>query len=162
MMRTLPQPGGWRLGPHLAGGLTLCHYPSFQICPSLPALQQRIRDEFPDFVRFGIHVMASQNHAGEVVIGDSHEYDDESFAPFDQLLIDALILGYLRGLVNLADWSLGARWHGVYAKHPSEPLFTTEPQPRCHVVLSPGGAGMTLALGWAERLWSDEGFGGSP
>ena len=42
MMRTGPQPGGWRLGPHLAGGLTLCHYQAFEVCPSLPALKARV------------------------------------------------------------------------------------------------------------------------
>ena len=88
MMRTVPQPGGWRLGPHIAGGLTLCHYAAFRDCPSLPRLQQRIAEQMPDFVRFGIHVMASQNHLGEVVIGDSHEYDAD-ISLFDKTQIDA-------------------------------------------------------------------------
>lgn len=152
MMRTLPQPSGWRLGPHLAGGLTLCHYAAFRACPSLPALRARIEAEYADHVRLGVHVMAAQNHLGEVVIGDSHEYGDDAFAPFDRALIESLILGYLRERVELPDWSLGERWHGVYAKHPREPLFLAEPQPRCHVLSSPGGAGMTLSLAWAEQL----------
>jgi D-hydroxyproline dehydrogenase subunit beta len=151
MMRTLPQPSGWRLGPHLAGGLTLCHYAAFRACPSLPSLRARIETEYADHVRLGIHVMASQNHLGEVVIGDSHEYGD-ALSPFDRVMIDELILNYLRNMVDLPDWSLGERWHGVYAKHPTEPLFTAEPQPRCHVLSSPGGAGMTLSLAWAEQL----------
>ncbi len=45
MMRTSPQPEGWRLGPMLAGGLTLCHYAAFQVCPSLPALQSTVRGD---------------------------------------------------------------------------------------------------------------------
>lgn len=153
MLRTLPQPSGWRLGPHLAGGLTLLHYAAFRDCPTLPTLRARLVTEYPDHIRFGIHVMASQNHFGEVVIGDSHEYGDDAFSPFDRVLIDELILNYLRNLVDLPDWSLGQRWHGVYAKHPTQPLFTTEPQPRCHVLGSPGGAGMTLAFAWTEQLW---------
>ena len=64
MMRTAPQPGGWRLGPMLAGGLTLGHYPTFQACPSLPALKRRFEETMPEFVRLGIHVMAAQNVAG--------------------------------------------------------------------------------------------------
>ncbi|HUR54806.1 MAG TPA: TIGR03364 family FAD-dependent oxidoreductase, partial [Gemmataceae bacterium] len=75
MMKSAPQPGGWRIGPHLAGGLTLCHYKAFDACPSLPALKQRVAETMPECVRFGIHVMASQNDRGEVIIGDSHEYD---------------------------------------------------------------------------------------
>ncbi|MBP3958022.1 hypothetical protein J8F10_22430 [Gemmata sp. G18] len=32
MMKTRPQPNGWRIGTHLAGGLTLCHYRAFEMC----------------------------------------------------------------------------------------------------------------------------------
>jgi D-hydroxyproline dehydrogenase subunit beta len=153
MMRTVQQPNGWRLGPHLAGGLTLCHYAAFQTCPSLPALKQRIADEMPEYVRYGIHVMASQNHLGEVVIGDSHEYDGD-IEPFDKPHIDELILSYLRGLVRLPDWTIAARWHGLYAKPPSQPVFTAEPQPGVTIFSSPGGAGMTLSFGLADDWWA--------
>jgi FAD dependent oxidoreductase TIGR03364 len=152
MMRTAPQPNGWRLGPHLAGGLTLGHYPAFEACPSLPAVKARFAAEYPEYGRFGIHVMAAQNHLGEVVIGDSHEYDDE-IAPFASDRIDELILAYLRKMLVLPDARIAARWSGVYAKHPTRPLFTLEPQPGCHVVASPGGAGMTLSFGFAEAWW---------
>ena len=42
MMRTVAQPAGWKLGPHLASGLTLRHYASFEPCPSHAALRERI------------------------------------------------------------------------------------------------------------------------
>ena len=152
MMRTVPQPDSWRLGPMLAGGLTLGHYASFQACPSLGELKRRFAETMPEFVRLGIHVMASQNSPGEVVIGDSHEYDD-AIEPFDRPIIDDLILGYLRGMVALPDPTIAARWHGIYAKHPTKPLFTAEPRPGVKVVTAPGGAGMTLSFGFAEQLW---------
>jgi D-hydroxyproline dehydrogenase subunit beta len=152
MMRTPAQPDGWRLGPMLAGGLTLCHYPTFQACPSLPALKRRYEETMPEFVRQGIHVMAAQNFLGEVVIGDSHEYDD-AIDPFDKPSIDALILEHLRGMVRLPDESIAARWHGIYAKHPSKLIYTAEPQPGAKVMTAPGGAGMTLSFGFAEELW---------
>jgi FAD dependent oxidoreductase TIGR03364 len=152
MMRTVPQPGGWQLGPHIAGGLTLCHYAAFQSCPSLIPLRNRVAAEMPDFVRHGIHVMASQNGLGEVVIGDSHEYGNDP-SPFDNPAINALILGYLSGLLELPEWTIAARWHGTYAKHSTRPLFVAEPQPAVHVVTAPGGAGMTMSFGWADDLW---------
>jgi D-hydroxyproline dehydrogenase subunit beta len=154
MMRTPPQPDGWRLGPMLAGGLTLGHYSAFQACASLPALKRRFEETMPEFVRQGIHVMAAQNFLGEVVIGDSHEYDD-SIDPFDKPGIDALILDYLRDMVRLPDRSIAARWHGIYAKHPTRLIYTAEPQPGAKVVTAPGGAGMTLSFGFAEELWGE-------
>jgi FAD dependent oxidoreductase TIGR03364 len=155
MMRTQPQPGGWRLGAHLAGGLTLCHYASFQSCPSLSALRERFRHEMPDYVKYGIHVMASQNHLGEVVIGDSHEYEDD-IEPFDKAHIDELILAYLGQMVRLPDARIAARWNGVYAKHPTLPAYTARPMKGVAVRVAPGGAGMTMSFGLADR-WFESG-----
>ncbi len=152
MMKTRPQPNGWHLGTHLAGGLTLTHYPSFEVCPSLSALKQRIARTMPEYVKYGIHVMASQNDRGEVVIGDSHEYDAD-ISPFDKPEIDELILKRLRVLANLPDWHVAARWHGVYAKHPTKPFVTAEPQPGCVIAVAPGGVGMTMSFGIAADWW---------
>jgi FAD dependent oxidoreductase TIGR03364 len=155
MMKTRPQPQNWRLGPHLAGGLTLCHYKNFEVCRSLPMLKARVRETMPEFHRYGIHVMAAQNDRGEVVIGDSHEYDAE-ISPFDKPEIDGLILNYLQGrMAQLPDWTIAARWHGVYAKHPTEPVVFAEPQSGCVVVAATGGAGMTLAFGIARDWWEE-------
>jgi FAD dependent oxidoreductase TIGR03364 len=156
MMRTVPQPAGWRLGPHLAGGLTLCHYPAFRTCAALAALQQRVAAQWPEYVRYGIHVMASQNHLGEVVIGDSHEYD-EAIEPFDKAAIDGLILDYLRRMVRLPDETIAGRWHGHYAKHPTLPVFSARPRPGVTVMTAPGGAGMTLSFGLALDWWETGG-----
>lgn len=152
MLATGPQPDGWRMGPHLAGGLTLAHYPAFEVCRTLAALKRRIAAAMPEHVKYGIHVMAAQNELGEIVIGDSHEYD-EAITPFCNDRIDRLILDYLSKMLHLPDPAVVRRWHGVYAKHPALTQFTAEPQPGCHILNSPGGAGMTLAFGLAERWW---------
>jgi len=152
MMRTAPQPNGFRVGTMLAGGLTLCHYKAFEKCKSLPALKQRFDAEMSEYVKYGIHVMLSQNGNNECVIGDSHEYD-EDITPFDKRSIDEMILSYLGGLVNLPSSEIQERWHGIYAKHPTQSLFTAEPQPNAHVVVAPGGAGMTMSFGFAEDMW---------
>jgi FAD dependent oxidoreductase TIGR03364 len=152
MLRTVPQPGGWKLGPMLAGGLTLRHYESFRVCPSLEALKRRIAAETPELDQYGVHVMASQNGLGEVVLGDSHEYGDD-ITPFDKACIDELILRELRRMLVLPDWTIQERWHGVYAKTTGAFPFFAEPEPNIHVHVAPGGAGMTMSFGIAETQW---------
>jgi D-hydroxyproline dehydrogenase subunit beta len=152
MMRTEIQPDGWRIGPHLASGLTLRHYRNFEICPSLAAVKQRIQQESPQLDRYGIHVMVSQNHLGEAVLGDSHEYDDE-ISPFDKAQIDNLMLRELQAVFRLKTWRIAARWSGIYAKHASEPQFTADPLPGISIVTATGGAGMTMSFGLAEENW---------
>ncbi|QDU89524.1 D-amino acid dehydrogenase small subunit [Pirellulimonas nuda] len=152
MMRTAPQPAGWRMGPMIASGLTLRHYPTFEACPGLPALRQRIAAETPELDRYGIHVMAAQNGQGEVVLGDSHEYG-AAIDPFDKEEITRLMLRELNALIDLPDWSLAARWHGVYAVQPSGDVqFVHQPAEGVAIVIATGGCGMTLSFGLAEQM----------
>ena len=151
MMRAAPPADGRRLGPMLAGGLTLRHYRSFERCPGLPALKARVAAETPEFDRLGIHVMASQNGRGELVVGDSHEYGD-AITPFDRDEVERLILGYLRTFLDAPGLRVEARWNGIYVKHPSEPYCILRPEPGVAVVAGVGGAGMTLSFGLAERV----------
>lgn len=153
MLRTVPQPDGWNLGPMIAGGLTLRHYEAFRVCPSLAALKHRIAEETPELDRFGIHVMAAQNDDGEVVVGDSHEYGDD-ISPFDKIEIDELILRELRKIIDLPDWTIAQRWHGVYAKAPEIVQYVDEPEPNVQLAISSGGAGMTLSFGLADVSWT--------
>lgn len=156
MLRTLPQPIGWRIGPMIASGLTLRHYASFRICQSLQALKNRIAATLPELDKYGIHVMASQNGNGEVVLGDSHEYD-EDISPFDKSTIDDLILEQLRIRIDLPDWTIAERWHGIYAQLPGTIQFVQEMEPGVHVVIASGGCGMTMSFGLAEQLWESWG-----
>jgi D-hydroxyproline dehydrogenase subunit beta len=153
MLRTVPQPAGWGMGPMLAGGLTLRHYAAFAVCKSLAALKQRVADETPELNKFGVHVMAAQNGRGEVVLGDSHEYGDD-LAPFDKSRIDELILRELRRMIDLPDWTIDERWHGVYVQAPDVVQFVAEPEDGVHVAIASGGGGMTMSFGLADEQWS--------
>jgi FAD dependent oxidoreductase TIGR03364 len=138
--------------PHIASGLTLRHYTAFAGCPSLQKLKQRIAGDSPELDEFGIHVMASQFPNGDVVLGDSHEYD-ERITPFNSESIDDLILRELRKVIRMDNWNVTERWFGVYAKHPEQPVVSREVQPGCHVFVGTGGAGMTMAFGLADHAW---------
>src|SRR5690606_31841469 len=115
MMRTGPQPGGWRMGPHLAAGLTLIHYKAFAECESLGELRRRFAQQYPEHLAAGVHVLVSQNSGGEITIGDSHEYSPD-VDPFDKQSIDQLVLDYLGEFFQCPGPAIAQRWHGVYAK----------------------------------------------
>jgi FAD dependent oxidoreductase TIGR03364 len=152
MMRSQAFGKQFHIGPMLAAGLTLRHYRSFAHCPSLAAVKERIARESPEFDRFGIHVMASQNGHGEVVIGDSHEYDLENAEPFAKEQIDRFILDYLRTFLDIPGLQIAERWHGIYVKHASESYLIAQPEPGVTLVNGVGGNGMTLSFGLAEQV----------
>jgi FAD dependent oxidoreductase TIGR03364 len=157
MMRTAAQPDGWQLGPSLAAGLTLRFYPAFQICTSLPALSRRIAEETPEYDRWGIHALVSQTADGALTLGDSHEYGLDVDI-FNKQAIDDLILEYTRGFLRAPDLTIAERWYGVYAKHHEKPLVVMTPQDGVRIVASPGGSGMTLSFGVAEKSMMELGI----
>jgi FAD dependent oxidoreductase TIGR03364 len=158
MMRTASQHHGWALGPSLAAGLTLRFYPAFQVCGTLPALSHRIAEETPEFDRWGIHALVSQTVDGALTLGDSHEYG-LAVDVFNKQEIDDLILEYTKGFLRAPDLTIAERWYGVYAKHPAKPLVEMLPAEGVRIVASPGGSGMTLSFGVAERSWKAMGVG---
>jgi FAD dependent oxidoreductase TIGR03364 len=150
MMRTVPQPGSWELGPAMAAGLTLRFYKAFAICASLQKLKSRIAAQKPEYEKWGIHVLASQTKDGAVTLGDSHEYGLE-LSVFDREEIDQLIMNEARTFLKLPSWQIAERWHGIYSLHPERPFFEAEPAPGVRIMTAPGGSGMTLSFGLAER-----------
>ncbi|OQP56605.1 TIGR03364 family FAD-dependent oxidoreductase [Niastella populi] len=154
MMRFEPQPGNWHIGPALCGGLSLIHYKSFSTAPSILLLRRRYEQELPGHVRWGIHVMVSQNSRFELTVGDSHEYG-LSPDPFDKASINQLILDYLKTFASFKSNTITATWNGVYAKltNGDSHLFES-PEPGVYIFNGLGGAGMTLSFGLAEEIIS--------
>jgi D-hydroxyproline dehydrogenase subunit beta len=151
MLRSQAFGDRFRIGTMLAAGLTLRHYRGFAACPTLPELARRLDEQYPDYGRYGIHVLAAQNESGEISIGDSHEYGEE-ITPFDKSRIDELILDYFNGFVEVPELRITERWNGIYVRHPSEPFIVARPAPDTIAVTGVGGAGMTLSLGLAEEV----------
>jgi FAD dependent oxidoreductase TIGR03364 len=150
MMRTAPQPDGWQLGPALAAGLTLRFYKAFQICSTLAKLRERVRREKPDYERYLIHVLVSQTADGAITLGDSHEYG-QCVDIFDKPEVDELILREAKTFLQVPDYRIVQRWHGVYSSHAEKAFFEAEPAEGIIIVTAPGGSGMTLSFGLAER-----------
>lgn len=151
MMRLVAQPGNWRIGPALCGGLSMIHYPGFQSAASLPLLRKRYEEQYAEYLQWGIHVMVSQNGAGELTIGDSHEYG-LVHDPFDKEFINHLITDYLQTFANFKDWKLLQSWHGIYPKMTNgQTEVILEPESGVTIINGLGGNGMTLSFGLCEE-----------
>jgi len=154
MMRLEAQPKGWRMGPALFAGLSLTHYNSFLQTSSAQALQTYFEAAYPDHVKWGIHVMVSQNGLGELTVGDSHEYG-RSHDPFDKAFINGLILEYMSRFARFPTERIIATWHGYYPKMTDgSPDLILEPLPGVLIINGVGGAGMTYSFGLAEEICS--------
>jgi FAD dependent oxidoreductase TIGR03364 len=152
MIKIGPQPKEWHLGPHLAGGLTIRHYKNFQACKSQIKVKERYAKNSPKYDDYGIHVMASQNQSGDIITGDSHDYDEPN-DPFNNEEIDSLILQELKKMVSLPNNDIKNRWIGIYAKHQDLIQFINNPEQGVTIINSTSGLGMTLSFGLAEAYW---------
>lgn len=152
MMRLAAQPDGWRIGPSLCGGLSMIHYPGFQSATSLPVLRKRYEDQYAEQLKWGVHVMVSQNHNGELTVGDSHEYG-LVHDPFDKDFINQLILDYLQTFTVLKNTQLLQTWNGTYPKMTNGATeFVLETEPGVTIINGLGGNGMTLSFGLCGQL----------
>lgn len=152
MLRFAPLEHDWRIGTAVCGGLSLIHYNSFKVAPSLPVLKERYSGEMSEYLQWGIHVMVSQNEKGELTVGDSHEYG-LTFDPFDQSFINELIIQYLRQFMICNDWKLVQSWNGIYPKSTvGQTEIFVQAEQGVYVVNGLSGAGMTLSFGLAEEL----------
>ncbi|WP_300596175.1 TIGR03364 family FAD-dependent oxidoreductase [Niabella sp.] len=158
MLRMQEQPQQWRIGPSLCGGLSLMHYTSFKAATTLASLGLRYSHEYAEHLKWGIHVMVSQNATGALTIGDSHEYG-HTHDPFDRQFINHLILDYLAGFARFKDETIIQTWSGIYPKLTNgQTELILEPEPGVWIINGLGGAGMTLSFGLCEELFRRRGM----
>ena len=151
MLRTAPQPAGWKLGPALCAGLTLAHYDAFALCPSLTELKQHFAKARAEEMRWGVHVLVSQNGDGGLTLGDTHEYG-ATHDPFQREALDRLVLAYLDEFACIPERSIAEHWTGYYPKLAGKSELVLNPMPGVTLVNALGGAGMTLSFGLAEEI----------
>lgn len=152
MMRLEAQPDDWRIGPALCGGLSFIHYHGFKAAASLPGLKARYESEYVEYLKWGIHVMASQNGLGEITIGDSHEYA-LTFDPFDREFINTMILDYLGTFAQFKSPKVFQSWHGIYPKMTNGATeIVLKPESGVTIINGLGGNGMTLSFGLCDEV----------
>ncbi|KAA0989823.1 TIGR03364 family FAD-dependent oxidoreductase [Dyadobacter aurulentus] len=152
MLRLEAQPENWRIGPALCGGLSLIHYHGFKAAASLPGLKARYESEYAEQLKWGIHVMASQNGLGEITVGDSHEYA-LTFDPFDREFINTMILDYLATFARFKSPKIFQTWHGIYPKLTNgKTEIVIKPENGVTIINGLGGNGMTLSFGLCDEV----------
>ncbi len=150
MLRTVPQPQDWHLGPFVLGGLSMARYHSFQQCAGIDELKQYLADRYPACLEHGIHVIACQEIDGSVTIGDSHHHG-EPVSSEQSDTVDQLILDYLAERLTLADARIAERWTGHYASLADTDCLILEPQAGVRLVTMTNGQGMTHGFAVAEE-----------
>jgi FAD dependent oxidoreductase TIGR03364 len=147
-MLRVASPGGRRFGPALATGLSLIRYPAFAGRPEAEPLRARIEAERPELVASGIHLLVTQLAGGDLVVGDTHDYDQPP-SPFSEERLDDLLLAEAVRLLGADRLSVCERWQGLYPTSPIRGMHRTEPLPGVHVLEVTSGLGMTMSFGYA-------------
>ena len=136
--------------PAVLTGHSMLRYAGFGVSPSLALVRARIAHDQPDAAAAGLNLMLTQRPDGDLVIGDTHNYDDvpDVFArePWDDLIINEI-----RGLLDIGDFDVRYRWQGVYASA-TDPFLVAQPSPGVHVVSVTSGIGMTTSFGLAADV----------
>ncbi|MSR48758.1 MAG: hypothetical protein CK551_09240 [Planctomycetaceae bacterium] len=71
--------------------------------------------------------MASQNQSGDIIKGDSHDYDQPN-DPFANEEINNLIIQEIEKMIQLPSRKIKHRWLGLYAKHHDLIQFINNPE----------------------------------
>lgn len=151
MMRTYPLPKDQHIGPTLCIGLTLNHYDSFRNCNSFQSLSHHISTTFPEYDKYGIHVMIAQNREGELIVGDSHEYG-HSFDSINRHEINQLIINYCKRFMKHPLPAIKQHWNGIYTKADGRTEVMFSPEKDVTIINGLGGSGMTLSFGLAQEF----------
>ncbi|SDJ28000.1 FAD dependent oxidoreductase TIGR03364 [Rhodococcus triatomae] len=132
-------------GP-LFTGWSLVRYAGFAGLPSLPALTERLRVEFPAQAAVDLHQMYTPQPDGSLLVGDTHvrEY---TASPFQGEEGFALLLDETHRLFGVDRIDVEERWQGVYSTAPGTEFLVEEPFDRVHVVTVTTGIGMTTSMG---------------
>lgn len=136
--------------PAVLTGHSMLRYAGFAVSPHLAEVRARIARDEPAAEAAGLNLMFTQRPDGDLVIGDTHSYDQVPDV-FHAESWDALIVNKIRDLLDLGDFIVRYRWQGVYASA-DDPFLVAQPTPGVHVVSVTSGIGMTTSFGLAADI----------
>jgi len=142
-------PLEFRLPAPLFTGWSLLRYSGFEALPSVGAVADRLRSEYPGYLDIDLHQMYTPQPDGSLLIGDTH-IREVSAASFQSEYGFEALLGEARKLFGVNNIDVSERWQGVYCSAPGQEFLIEEPIERTHVVTVTTGIGMTTGMGLAE------------
>jgi FAD dependent oxidoreductase TIGR03364 len=146
---------GWQLNEAIASGISMLHYSSFYCAPSIGKLKLFYETNYPELKKYGIHILAVENNNRELIIGDSHEYDEFDFDPGIKTEINDIILHWAGKYLNIQSYKVKETWSGEYLKNMSENIYCRlSPTNNIRIVNAVGGQGMTISFGLAEETFN--------
>jgi FAD dependent oxidoreductase TIGR03364 len=156
-MLRVAAPGQRVYDPALMTGLSTIRYPAFTAQPDSLRIRERLRAQRPELLEAGIHLIATQQPNGDLIIGDTHAYGDPP-APFAEERLYELLLAETRRLLGVDALEVRERWIGTYPTAnghlatAGDHFAVTAPFAGARVVEVTSGLGMTMALGHAGTV----------
>ena len=151
MLRTVPQPDGWRLPAPVMSDLGLVRYLGYAALPEAAALRARLESEQGAWLANGVHLIVVQSADGSLVVGDLHHYDPTP-DPFAPEAVDRLILDELAAVLDLPCPAVAERWTGTYASASDRLMLVDRPTDDVRLVLVTSGTGASTAFAIAEEV----------
>jgi FAD dependent oxidoreductase TIGR03364 len=145
----------WHVNEAIASGISMLHYSSFGIAPSISKLKLFYETHYPELKKYGIHILAVENNNRELIVGDSHEYDEFDFDPGIKTEINDIILDWANKYLNIASFKVKETWTGQYLKNMGGDIYCRlAPANNLRIINAVGGQGMTISFGLAEETFN--------
>lgn len=140
-----------RLSGPLLTGWSLLRYSGLSALPGVEVVRTELADRLPEGAALDLHVMATPQRDGTLLLGDTHLLDDYA-GPFQAERGFELLLAEFADLTGVRDIRVRERWQGVYASARGREFWCSEPSPGVFATVVTTGIGMTTALGFTEAF----------
>jgi FAD dependent oxidoreductase TIGR03364 len=149
-MLRLADPG-MRLGFTVMSDLSLARYAGYAALGAASPLRESLAVSHAAALETGVHLIAAQGSDGQLIVGDSHDYDDVA-EPFQTSAVEALILAEFEAGTGMVAPPVAERWRGSYAWSPTTSLVVEAPASDVRVVVVTSGNGASTAFAVGEEV----------